>query len=512
MPRYSENVLKPWVEQGKLFKRWAQKRLVVPTGLLEGSPWRVYPFQLDFITGFFRCQESGLSIARKNGKSALIASLLLAHLDQDSPFYRPNWRGAVGSVTGDKAKEMRIQVMQIAEASGIDVLEVRSPTPGSIESGSAVVNFMNSESWAGQSIGVDLAVIDEAGMLKERQREFFNSMASSVSARGGKFCCISIQGDGPMFAEMRERGEVDKNRRYTYFQEHAARPDDDPYCVDTFRKANPGLGTKKNPGIKDLSYMYSASRRAQMSPSDWPYFAAHDLNMPLAPDRQMICTPQDWERCVVEGLPEPDGPCYLGVDLGGGNAMSAAWAYWPESGRVQAYGAFPDTPPIGDRASQDNAPYLEMIARGELFTYKGRVTPVGAFLSDVLNRLPVTPVMVGSDAYRKAELYQALESEGIAVNVELRGGQEASRDTRAFQTSVLKGSFKMRKSLLVANQISNTELKSNTRGEFTLQRASKNRRIDAISAGAIAAGMVQQFHRPEAQSGWRITSYAAPYS
>ena len=46
----------------------------------------------------------GLSVARKNGKSGVIAAVLLAHLA--GPLNRPEWRGIVTSMTGELAKEL----------------------------------------------------------------------------------------------------------------------------------------------------------------------------------------------------------------------------------------------------------------------------------------------------------------------------------------------------------------------------------------------------------------------
>ena len=44
------------------------------------------------------CREAGLSVGRKNGKSALVALLLLSYLV--GPLHKPGWRGLVTSLTG----------------------------------------------------------------------------------------------------------------------------------------------------------------------------------------------------------------------------------------------------------------------------------------------------------------------------------------------------------------------------------------------------------------------------
>ena len=74
--------------------------------------------------------------------------------------------------------------------------------------------------------------------------------------------------------------------------------------------ANPTLGT-----IKALDYMRAEVKRVQGVPSDEPSFRALDLNLAIAPSREMLCTPGDLEACFVD-VAEYRGPCYVGLDIG----------------------------------------------------------------------------------------------------------------------------------------------------------------------------------------------------
>ena len=62
----------------------------------------------------------------------------------------------------------------------------RSPSPGRIESEWGAVDILAADANAGASAGFDLAVVDELGLLKERDRDLIASMRSSVSARDGR--------------------------------------------------------------------------------------------------------------------------------------------------------------------------------------------------------------------------------------------------------------------------------------------------------------------------------------
>ena len=112
---------------------WAQHTLVVPPGHpLAGEPMALPDFAVDWLRASWDAHESALSTARKNAKSAIAAVLALGYLV--GPLRRPGWRGAIASLDKNKAGELRRQVAEIAEASGLDVKIRRTPYPGIIES------------------------------------------------------------------------------------------------------------------------------------------------------------------------------------------------------------------------------------------------------------------------------------------------------------------------------------------------------------------------------------------
>ena len=61
-----------------------EKFCVIPEGKLVGEPMKLMPFQRKFIIDVFDnsngTSRAYLSVGRKNGKSALIAAIVLAHL------------------------------------------------------------------------------------------------------------------------------------------------------------------------------------------------------------------------------------------------------------------------------------------------------------------------------------------------------------------------------------------------------------------------------------------------
>ena len=182
---------------------WAKTTLKVPPGHPNAGSAMVLPdFAEDFLRAGFNAHESALSVARKNGKSAICAVLALGFLV--GPLRTLGFRGAVASVSKEKAAELRNQVASIVAASGLDN-EVRvraSPYPGKIESATGSLEVLSADRTAGHASSFDLVVVDETGLLPERARELLAGLRSSISAKGGRIIHISVRGDSPLFGEV----------------------------------------------------------------------------------------------------------------------------------------------------------------------------------------------------------------------------------------------------------------------------------------------------------------------
>ena len=151
--------------------KWSRDVLRVPSGHpLSGSPMALPSFAASFLRDGWNAQESALCVARKNGKSAICAVLALGFLV--GPLRRPGWRGAVASVSKEKAAELRSQIEGIAVASNLEGLRFkRAPYPGSVESETGRLEILSSDRTAGHSSGFDLVIVDETGLMPERSRE-----------------------------------------------------------------------------------------------------------------------------------------------------------------------------------------------------------------------------------------------------------------------------------------------------------------------------------------------------
>ena len=469
---------------------WAASTLRVPAGHpAAGQPMALPDFAARFLRDSWAAHESALCVARKNAKSAICAVLALGHLV--GPLRVPGWRGAIASVSKEKATELRNQVAAIVEASGLQGVRVRrSPYPGAIISETGMLETLSSDRTAGHSSGFDLVVVDETGLMPERARELLAGLRSSVSAKGGRIVHISVRGDSPLLAEILAN---DATVAHVY-----AAPDDcaidDPAA---WAMANPGLGT-----IKQRGYMASEVMRIRGAPADEPSFRAFDLNQNLSPTQEMIFSPDDMRACFTDDPPARDGPAFLGFDFGEAVSGTAAAAIWPATGRMETWLAFGDVPDLAARQRRDSAPYAEMQRRGELKLHAGRVVHVAAFLAEVQVDLADTHVeAAAADSYKDSEAKDFLDRAAVRWPIDFRrvgAGKDGGRDVRAFQRLVHGKRLAMAPNLSLVTAISKSALRRDGNGNPGIDRATSRGRIDVLSAAVIAAGLAEPaFDRPK---------------
>ena len=473
---------------------WARDSLRVPAGHPQaGSRFELPEYLQKVIRDIYApgVREVLLLIARKNAKSVAIAVVLLAHLA--GPLRRFGWRAGVASISKEKAGELKTQAQAIAEASGLDGLRfLRSPAPGRIVSPWGSVDILSADANSAAASGFDLAIVDEIGLLGERDRPLVNGLRSSVSARNGRFLSLSVRGASPFVPEILERRRDPALAIHEYAAPADAAIDDRA----AWAAANPGLGT-----IKSAAYMQNEARRVAVTRSDEPSFRALDLNQKIDPTKEMIFSVSDVAACHVDELPARAGPVCIGVDFGEATSASAWCAIWPMSGRTEMRLAFGDKPSLADRGKADGANYVAMARRGELISYPGRVTPVKEFLADLVTTMSGQHVHgLAADSFKDSESLDFFEGAGVRWPVEFRrvgAGKDGGRDVRSLQRLVLGRRLKMIESLAFGTAVAAATIRRDANGNPALSKSSSRGRIDTLSAAVIAAGLAEPlFDRP----------------
>ena len=441
--------------------------------------------------------EALLCTARKNSKTGGIAMFLLGLMV--GPLRRAGMRVGTVSVNREKAGELLGQCRAIAEASNLEGLGfMRTPAPGLIRGPSgSTAEFLSADKSAGHASGFDWSIVDELGLMTERDRDLIAGMRTATSARNGKLIALSIRGESPMLEEMIERRDLPTCAVHLYAPDVIQGAAVDIHDRRVWAAGNPGIAA----GIKSLDYMEAESARVAVTPTDLSTFLAFDLNLPQAPSREMIFAPADLTACFVDDLPERAGNCYLGLDFGEATSATAACAIFPETGRVELWLAFGDMPDVIARGRRDGSRYDLMHQRGELTLYPGRVTPVAGFMGDVAESLAGVNIKhAAMDSYKDSEVKDFLERAGLHWRIDYRrvgAGRDGSRDVRAMQRLVLNRKLKLPDSLALVTAVSKSALHRDANGNPGLDKGENRGRIDLLSAAVIAAGLAEpEFDKP----------------
>ncbi|WP_172978072.1 terminase TerL endonuclease subunit [Roseovarius sp. THAF27] len=471
--------------------RWLAKTFVIPSGISQGQPFELQPFQMELLREFFakdgqspKWRAIAYSIARKQGKTMLMAALFLALMCPDSPAHQPNFRGSIAAPSERHALFVPNAMRDLMEAAGrAEELKRRAdPKPGIIYIGNATLLLSTGTRSQGHGQDCDLICIDECGLLSQNQTEMVDGMTDAIATRDGQILYVGTRGDGAFFNDI-----LDNPDPRTCVILYAADKGDDMSDPAVWRKANPGLGT-----IKPVRFMKDAHDKAEQSGS-MTAFGAWNLNMPLTPGRELLI---DYETLAKayrkDAEPIPGEPVHIGIDLGGSASMTAATVAYETSGIIKVLGAFPGAAlSLEERGKRDLVGDLwaRCAAAGELIETSGSVSDLAEFLPELIERVGPHPVRsVSCDRYRQAEFETALARSRIAWPIIYRGTgpKDGDADIRATRRLFIAGAVTLKRSLLLEGSLAEADVKVSTTGACQLQRAHQTARIDVVSSLVLA--------------------------
>jgi phage terminase large subunit-like protein len=308
-------------------------------GFARGRRWQLLPWQVWFLAGCIgwrradgtaRTRTALLQVARKNGKSTLMAGLALWHLIGEA--------GSNGEakihVIANKAEQARI-VLDTAREMARPLLPLRT-TAGRkcIQHNKLVTDwgFMDAQCAAEKSLdGLDpsLWIGDEAAEWRGR---FITKMTTAnVSRPDGLGVMISTPGNNPdlVYAEKVRQCEAMLDGEAVLDDWHAAiygiDDSDDPEDVACWGKANPSLGASLQ-----LSVLERQWQAMRLSPLERIEFQRFHLARPVDVVGRWLDM-RHWDA-ITEPPAIPDGAdVWIGVDLSKSQDMSAVVICHPDA-------------------------------------------------------------------------------------------------------------------------------------------------------------------------------------
>ena len=490
--------------------------LTITQGAGTGEPFRLLPWQRRFLRGAFGVEgDSALSISRGNGKSTLVAAIACAVVD--GPLRAP--RSEVVCVASSFAQGRVIfeHVRAFLEAAGRDLSNRRewrvqdSANVATIEhkATGARVRCIGSDPKRAHGLAPLYVLADEPAQWEPGKRDAMLAalVTSMGKIEGSRLIALGTRPAGAehWFAKMLDGGA-------DYAQSHHADPDDPPFRVRTWRKANPSL-----PAMPALeARIRREARDARRDDALRPSFDALRLN--LGTDDvavQVLIGAETWKR--HEGDAPRAGRPVWGLDLGQSEAMAAVAAYWPESGRLEGIATFPAVPGLAERGVKDGVAglYVRMAERGELIATGGEACDIAALLREARARYGA-PAAIAADRWRVKELADILNGIALprcALHERGQGFQDGGTDVRDFRRAFAEGKVRPVPSLLLSAAMAEARTVGDPAGNWKLAKSTqggrRRRAKDDAAAAAILAVATGARTGPAPPRRWRYRGMAA---
>lgn len=364
-----------------------EKYCVVPEGKLVGKPMRLDAFQKRFILDVYDNPAGTrlgiLSIARKNGKSGLIAAILLAHL------VGPEARLNSQIVSGARSREQAALVFNLARKM-VELSPELSRLVRVIPSGKTLIGLaMNVEyralaAEAGTAHGLSpaLAIIDEMGQVKGEYDAFVEAIETAQGAYDDALELV-ISTQAPTDADLLSI-RIDDARRSgdptVVCHVYEAPKDCDLLDPKAWKAANPALGSFRS----EVEIRNKAAEAARM-PSVENSFRNLYLNQRVMRFSPFLA-PAVWKACSGPADDAAfEGEVYGGLDLSQTTDLTALVLIAKLAGlwHVRPYFWTPaDT--LRDRAKRDRVPYDTWARDGWLRTTPGKAIDYEHLAADIL--------------------------------------------------------------------------------------------------------------------------------
>ena len=443
---------------------------------------RIFGWQARFLRGLARpgVRTAALSVARSNGKSWLAARLAADYLLGD----RRDSEAVIVASSYAQAKIIFRYAVRMVEDAGHDPTDRGAWRFRDYSNVALLRNLETGQ--AIRALGCDpkrahgrvfgLALLDEPAQWPPGTSE---AMLSAIRTGGGKVAGTKIVALGTRPADAGHWFSEWLAGGADHVQCHAAREKDPPFQLRTIRRANPSYDHL--PALREDLLAQRREARADEGARARYLSLALNLGVPDVAE-SVLLRPEAWTRCEVDALPERRGWYVLGIDLGGRNAFTAAAAYWPATGRLEAFATVGGHRTLAQRGRADSVGglYARMSQRGELLVQAGkRIPDYGEFVRDVLARWGAPGVIV-CDRYREGELRDALDSGRMPgprpVVVRGMGWRDGGEDVRRFVRAVLEERVRALRSLLLRSAIFEARTVADTAGNRKLAKRTQGGR------------------------------------
>ena len=482
-----------------------ERYCLTPDGEHVGKPLMLAEFQKDFIRSIYDnpagTRRAILSLARKNGKTALIAGLLLAHL------VGPEAKLNAQLVSGAMSRDQAALVFKLA-SDMVRLSPELSELVRIIPSGKRLIGLpLNTEYKAlaadgrtAHGLSPVLAILDEVGQVRGPQSDFVDAITTSQGAHAEPLLiAISTQAasDADLLSIWIDDAKASNDPRIVCHL-HAAPAGCELMDESAWKAANPALGVFRN--RDDLREQLT---QAQRMPSMENSARNLLLNQRVSTESPFV-SPDVWKACGRPVQPF-DGPVWAGLDLSARTDLTALVIVGKVDGvwQVQPHFWTPEQG-IHDRSKRDRAPYDVWAKQGFLHTTAGATVDYEIVAQDMAAILAGLDVQaIAYDRWRIDLLKKELERVGCDLPLVPwgQGYKDMAPALDALEAELLNQRIAHGMHPALTMCAANAVVTKDPTGARKLDKSRATGRIDGMQALAMAMGVAGRAEETEAYSG-----------
>lgn len=481
--------------RGEKVVAFIEKYCPTPEGAHIGKPIKLEPFQRKFVLEVYDnpygTHSGYLSIARKNGKTALIACMLLAHLVGPEAVLNSQ------IVSGAQSKEQAAVVFELARKM-VDMSPVLSKLVRIQPSGKRLIGLrknvlyraLAAEGKTAHGLSPILAILDEVGQVVGPTDKFVSAITTAQGAYANPLL-IAISTQAPTDADMFSvwiDSQANAPDPRVVCHVYAAPEDcelDDPKA---WAAANPALGT-----FRFMADLKKQALAALEMPANEPEFRNLILNQRVEAVSPFV-SKSVWHENGAEPKPIDRQKVWGGLDLSSVHDLTALELV-TESGDVHSVFWLPEAG-LGEKSRKDHVPWDVWAKQGLLSTTPGRAIEyeyVAEYMRGVFDRCDVQKI--GFDRYNMRFLKPWLEKAGFSED-ELEKFEEVGQGTasmtpalRELEVRLLNKQLRHGNHEILRMCAANAKVVGDS-GARKFDKAHARGRIDGMVALAMAVGVM----------------------
>ena len=453
-----------------------------------------------------------LLVARKNGKSELLAGLVLYLLcadDEaaaelyglalDSGQAALVYRVAAKMVANSPVLRARLQVIRGAER----IIDEQTGSFFQVVAGDAEGNLGEEPSGA---------YIDE--LLTQKDRDLFDAMKTSMGTRAQPLLMLATtaESDPTGFAaserewseRVAEDPELEPERLVVMYR---TAEDADWRKPATWKQANPALGDFLDPRV-----LAAECRTAQRNPAAERSFRQFRLNQPVSKTGRAIAVPA-WDESAGE-IPSSELPgvlagreCYGGLDLAATQDLAAYALVFPSGeGFDVVWRHFCPARQLAELSRRTGGKAELWVARGELTLTESQVTDYGVIRA-ALNADAITYAVreVAFDPWNAVQLAVDLADDGFTLIPFAQSARNMSASSTELLRLVADGGLHHGGSAIMRWQAGNAVTRTDGNGNVKFDKAKSSDKIDGLVAAVM--GLDRALRRTEQSKDYAAAGF-----